>query len=99
MRRRLGHEWIVDRALTVDGQLDQIGDRPRREVRDDHEREQDRPAPEQHPEHGERQPDEAVAPEVRERDEERVEGLGAVTYDPALEPLIEADQIGRICFV
>ncbi len=89
---------MVDRARTVDDELDQIGDRRGGEVRDDDEREHDRPAPDHHAEHGERQPDEAVAPEVRERDEERVEGLGAVTYDPALEPLIEADQIGRICF-
>jgi hypothetical protein len=89
---------MVDRARTVDCELDHIGGRRRREVRDDHEREHDRPAPEKHAKHGERQPDEPVAPEMRERDEERVEGLGAVTYDPALEPLIEANQIGRICF-
>jgi ketosteroid isomerase-like protein len=98
VRRRLDHEWVVDRSRTVDGELDHIGDRRRREVRNHHERKHDRPAPEPHPEHSERQPDEAVAAEVRERDEERVDGLGAVTYDPALEPLIEADQIGRICF-
>jgi hypothetical protein len=89
---------MVDRARTVDGELDRIGDRRRREVRNDHEREHDRPAPEPHGEHGKRQPDEAMAPEVRERDEERIEGLGTVLNKPALEPLIEPDQIGRICF-
>jgi hypothetical protein len=89
---------MVDRARAVHGELEHIGDRRRREVRNEYEREHDRPAPEEHREHGERQPDEAVAPEVRERDEERVEGLAAVTYDPALEPVIEPDQIGRICF-
>jgi hypothetical protein len=96
--RRLAHERMVDRARTVDDELDHIADRRRREVRNDYKREHDRPAPEKHPEHSKRQPDEAVTPEVRERDEERVEGLGAVTYDPALEPLIEVNQIGRICF-
>ena len=89
---------MIDRARAVDCELDHIGGRRRREVRDDHEREHDRPAPEPRGEHGERQPDEAVAAETGKGDEERVEGLGAMTYNPALEPLVEADQIGRICF-
>jgi len=89
---------MVERARTVDGELDHIGDRRRREVRNDYERKHDRPAPEKHPEHSKRQPDEAVTADVRERNEEGVEGLGAVLNHPALEPLVKRDQIGRICF-
>jgi len=61
---------MVDRARTVDGELDHIGDPRRREVRKEHERKHDRPAPEPHGEHGEREPDEAVAAETGKRDEE-----------------------------
>jgi hypothetical protein len=32
---------------------------------------------------------------VRERDEERVEGLGSVRYNPTLKPVIEANHVRR----
>jgi len=89
---------MVDRPLAVGQILQKRCEQARREVRDHDERNDHRLAVDDCRNHGEHEPDDAVAPDVRERDEERVERLGPVVDYPPLQPLIESDQTGRICF-
>ena len=82
---------MVDRAVPVDRELQHVRDRGREEVRGDDERKDDRTPQEQRRDHGEREPDDAEAADVRQRDEDRVERLRSMADDPPLEPLIELD--------
>ena len=82
---------MIDRSRPVNGDLEQSTRGRRGEIGGADERQHDRLAPEQCDEDGEREPDEAVVPEMRERDEDRVERLGAVVDDPPLDTLIERD--------
>ena len=84
---------MVDRTVPVDRQLQHVRDRSREVVRGDDERKDDRTPQEQRRDHGEREPDDAEAADVRQRDEDRVERLRAMANDPALEPLIETNHI------
>jgi hypothetical protein len=65
----------------------------------EHVAEDGRPAPEHGGEQREQEPEKADAAQVRESDEERVEPVGPVVDDPALQPPVELDQVGRSCFV
>jgi len=88
VRRRLTHERIVDRPRAVDRELDHIRNCGGTEVCDHDERKRDRATRQPDRKHREGQPDDAVAPQVRERDEDRIERLRPVLDDPALDPLI-----------
>jgi len=88
VRRRLTDERIVDRPRPVDRELDRIRNGCGTEVCDHDQRKRDRATRQPDREHREGQPDDAVTPEVREGDEERVERLRPVVNDPALDPLI-----------
>src|SRR6266540_3288016 len=95
MRRRLAHEWMIDRPRAVDGELDRIRGGRGREVGDHNQRKRYGTAQEPNQQHAEDQPDEPVTHEVRKRDEDGVEGLGAVIDNPALKPLVNRDQNRR----
>src|SRR6266540_2415019 len=95
MRRRFAHEWMIDRPRAVDGELDRIRGGGGREVSDQDQRKRDRAPQKPHSQHRQDQPDEPVTPEVRKRDEDGVEGLGAVIDNPALKPLVNRDQNRR----
>jgi hypothetical protein len=55
---------MVDRTSTVDSKLERVGGGGSSKVGDDDERKHHRPSQEPNGEHGERQPDEAVAPKM-----------------------------------
>ena len=99
MRRRQCDERMVDGTLPVDRSLSTSVIAAERKYATDDERKDERPPQEQRRDDGEHEPHDAEAADVRERDEERVERLGAMADDPALEALIEpTTQSGRICF-
>lgn len=91
---------VVDRRTVA-------ADQPAQNVRADlgggvggeHVPEDGRPAPEHGGEEPEQEPQKADAAQVRESNEDRVEPVGPVVDDPALQPPVEVDQVGRSCFV
>ena len=87
---------MIERALPVDERFQHVDDRGRSEVRGDDERKDHRAPKHERGDDGEREPDDAEATDVRQRYEDRVERLGAVRDDPTFEPLVEADQTGRM---
>jgi hypothetical protein len=94
----LVHERVVGRAVPPDDELDGGRDHVPGDVGDHGQRQDGRAAPHERADRGEHDPDDPPAPDVGERDEERVERLAPVTNDPPLEAMVEADHTGRICF-
>src|SRR6266536_2031853 len=86
---------MIEETRPVDGQIDHVGHCSGSEVRGHDERKHHGPAEQHDREHRQRQPSDAVAPDVRERDEDGVEGLGAVIDHPALDTMDEPDHLRR----
>jgi hypothetical protein len=91
MRVRASHERVVVRARTRDRFLQQARDELREGVRHERPHEDLRPPQDERRRRGDREPDRAVAPDVGEPLEDRVEKAGAVSDLPPFELPVPAD--------
>jgi hypothetical protein len=96
-RLRLG---VVDgRTITADEPAEEVRADLGGGVGREHVSEDRRSSPEHGAQQSEEQPEKTDTTEVRESDEDGIEPVGPVVDDPAFEPPVEVDQVGRSCFV
>jgi len=88
---RAGHERVVVRARTRDRSLQKARDELAEGVRHERPNEDLRPPQDERRSRGDREPDRAVAPDVGESLEDRVEKADAVSDLPPLELPVPAD--------
>ena len=95
LRQRVEERRAVATDQLAQREREQVG----HEVGGDEQDEEPRPPPDQREDEPDRDEDEPVGPDPREPDEDPVERADAVVDDPALEMVVETDQVGRSCFV
>ena len=92
-RLRLG---VADgRPVDVDEPLEHVGEEVRDDVGGEHEEQEVGTPPDERDHEGDREPDGAERPQVREPDEDRVEDARPVVDDDALEVPVEPGQLTR----
>jgi hypothetical protein len=87
---RLGIRVRSGRPVALEEPAQDLGGRFRKEIGDEHEREDLRPPPEDRRGGTQDEPEEAHAPQLGERDERLVQAFAPMQDDPPLQPVVES---------